>query len=62
MATLVHCPYCGSLNTKKTTNGKFSNVLAKAGSLMGGVLLQAATGVPGALTANIGYRNTWHQY
>lgn len=62
MATLVKCPFCGSYNTKKTTNGKMSNTLAKAGSIVGGTLLQMATGVPGILGANIGYGRTWHQY
>lgn len=62
MATIVKCPYCGSINTAKTTNGKLSDKLAKAGSVVGGALLEMATGVPGILGANIGYGRTWHQY
>lgn len=62
MSTLVKCPYCGSYNTAKTANGKASNVLAKAGSVVGGALLEMATGVPGILGANLGFGRTWHQY
>ena len=62
MATIVQCPYCGSINTAKTSNGKLADKLAKAGSVVGGALLEMATGVPGILGANIGYGRTWHQY
>lgn len=62
MSTLVNCPYCGSRNTTKTTNGKMSDALAKTGAVVGGALPQMVTGVPGILGANIGYRHTWHQY
>lgn len=62
MATLVQCPYCGSYQTSKTTNGKVSDVLAKTGAVVGGALLQMVTGVPGILGANLGYGRTWHQY
>ena len=61
MATLVQCPYCGSYQTSKTTNGKVSDVLAKTGAVVGGALLQMVTGVPGILGANLGYGKTWHQ-
>ncbi len=44
MATNVQCPYCGSYNTAKTTNGKFSRGIEAAASLVGGTLLQMATG------------------
>ena len=45
MATHVQCPNCGSYNTSKTTNGKVSDVLAKTGAVVGGALLNMATGV-----------------
>ena len=62
MATLVKCPHCGSYNTAKTSNGKLSDALAKTGAVVGGALLQMATGIPGILGANVGYGRTWHQY
>ncbi len=64
MATLVQCPYCGSYNTSKTTNGKVSDALAKTGAVVGGALLNMATGgfAAGLLGANFGYGRTWHQY
>lgn len=62
MATMIECPFCGSYDTKKTTNGKVSNGLAKAGAIVGGALLQMVTGVPGAIAAEAGYRQFWHQY
>ena len=62
MATMVKCPHCGSYDTKKTSNGKLTDNLAKAGAVVGGALLQMATGIPGILGANIGYGRTWHQF
>lgn len=62
MDTLVNCPYCGSFNTKKTTNGNLSNGLATVGAIVGGTLLQAVTGIPGIFGANVAYGQTWHQY
>lgn len=62
MATLVKCPHCGGYNTAKTSNGKLSDALAKTGAVVGGALLQMATGIPGILGANVGYGRTWHQY
>ena len=62
METIVQCPCCGSINTTKTANGKFSDKLAKVGAIVGGALLDVATGIPGILGANLGYRHTWHQY
>lgn len=62
MATTVKCPHCGSYNTKKTSNGKLTDNLAKAGAVVGGAILQMATGIPGILGANIGYGRTWHQF
>lgn len=63
MATLVKCPYCGSYNTSKTTNGKVSDALAKTGAVVGGALLNMVTGgIGGLIGANIGYGRTWHQY
>ena len=62
MATMVKCPHCGSYNTKKTSNGKLTDNLAKAGAVVGGAILQMATGIPGILGANIGYGRTWHQF
>ena len=62
MKTIVQCPYCGSYNTQKTANGNFSEKLAKVGAVVGGALLDVATGIPGILSANFGYRRTWHQY
>ena len=62
MATTVKCPHCGNYNTKKTSNGKLTDNLAKAGAVVGGALLQMATGIPGILGANIGYGRTWHQF
>ena len=59
---MIECPYCGSYETKKTTNGKLTNGLAKAGAIVGGAILQGLTGIPGILGANVGYNNTWHQY
>ena len=58
----VECPYCHSYETAKTSNGKFSDGLAKVGSVLGGTLLQIATGIPGILGANVAYGQTWHQY
>ena len=62
MATHVQCPNCGSYNTSKTTNGKVSDVLAKTGAVVGGALLNMATGgvAAGLLGANFGYGRTWH--
>ena len=64
MATTVQCPYCGSYNTSKTSNGKLSNGLATAGAIVGGALLSMVTGfgAAGILGANLGYGQTWHQY
>ena len=62
MATMVKCPHCGSYNTKKTSNGKLTDNLAKAGAVVGGALLQMSTGIPGILGSNIGYGRTWHQF
>ncbi len=62
MNTIVQCPYCGSYDTQKTKNGKLSDTLAKAGSIVGGALLQMATGIPGILGANTAYGRSWHQY
>ncbi|WP_270245296.1 hypothetical protein [Phocaeicola coprocola] len=63
MATIVKCPHCGSYHTSKTTNGKVSDVLAKTGAIVGGALINMATGgALGIIGANIGYGNTWHQY
>lgn len=62
MATIIECPHCGSFNTAKTSNGKLSDALAKTGAVVGGALLQMATGIPGILGANVGYDRTWHQY
>ena len=62
MATTVKCPHCGSYNTKKTSNGKLTDNIAKAGGVVGSALLQMATGIPGILGANIGYGRTWHQF
>ena len=63
MATLVKCPYCGNYNTSKTTNGKVSDILAKTGAVVGGALINMATGgALGIIGANIGYGRTWHQY
>ena len=62
MAAPVPCPYCGSHNTEKTNNGKFSSGLANTGAFAAGVLLQGLTGIPGILGVNLGYRYTWHQF
>lgn len=63
MATLVQCPHCGSYNTSKTSNGKLTNALATTGAIVGGALINMATGgCLGLLGANIGYGRTWHQY
>ena len=42
MATIVKCPYCGSINTTKTSNGKLTDKLAKAGAVVGGAILEMA--------------------
>ena len=64
MATLVQCPQCGSNNTAKTSNGKLSDALAKTGAVVGGALINMATGgtLGGLLGANFGYGRTWYQY
>lgn len=63
MAVPVKCPYCGSFKTSKTTNGKLSDTLAKTGAVVGGALIDIATGgLGGLLGANIGYGRTWHQF
>lgn len=64
MATLVQCPHCGSNNTAKTSNGKLSDALTKTGAVVGGALINMATGgtLGGLLGANFGYGRTWHQY
>lgn len=62
MATIVTCPYCGSYRTAKTANGKVSDAIAKTGAVVGGALLQMATGIPGILGANLGYARTWHEF
>lgn len=62
MATKVQCPYCGSYNTAKTTNGKFSRSIETAASFVGGTLLQMATGVPGILGVNLAMGKSWNQY
>ena len=49
MATLVKCPHCGSYNTEKTVNGKFSDALAKTGAILGGALINMATGGIGGI-------------
>lgn len=63
MATPVQYPYCGGYNTSNTTNGKVSDVLAKTGAVVGGALINMATGgALGIIGANIGYGRTWHQF
>ena len=63
MARFIKCPFCDSYNTSKTTNGKFSDALAKTGAVVGGALINMATGgIGGIIGANIGYGRTWHQY
>ncbi len=64
MSTIVQCPYCGCYNTAKTSNGKLSNALAMTGAVVGGALINMATGgvLGGLLGANLGYDSTWHQY
>ena len=62
MEAFIYCPYCDSRNTQKTSNGKFTDGLAKTGSFVGGGLLQGLTGLPGILGVNLGYKHTWHQY
>lgn len=63
MATLVHCPYCGSYNTLKTSNGKLTNVLAQTGAIAGGTLINLVTGGSlGIIGANFAYGRTWHQF
>lgn len=62
MSEQVKCPYCGSYNTAKTTNGKISRGISTAASIVGGALLQMATGVPGILGTNVAMGRTWHQY
>lgn len=63
MATLVQCPHCGSFNTQKTKNGKFSDALAQTGAIAGGALINLATGgMFGIIGANIAYGRTWHQF
>ena len=60
---MVKCPHCGSYNTKKTSNGKLSNAVAKTGAVLGGALINMVTGgIGGILGANFGYGQTWHQY
>lgn len=63
MIGIVKCPYCGSYNTKKTTNGKMSDAFAKTGAVVGGALINMVTGgIGGLLGANIAYGQSWHQY
>lgn len=63
MATLVQCPYCGSYNTAKTTNGKISDALSKTGAVVGGALINMVTGGSlGIIGTNIAYGRSWHQY
>lgn len=62
MRTWVQCPYCQGYNTDKTKNGNFSSRLATVGAVVGGALLEAASGIPGILSANLGFGRTWHQY
>ena len=62
MATIAQCPYCGSYNTTKNTNGKFSRSIETAASVVGGALLQMATGIPGILGVNVAMGKSWHQY
>lgn len=63
MATLVKCPHCGSYNTAKTTNGKLSNALATTGAVVGGALINMATGgCLGIIGANLAIGRSWHQY
>ena len=63
MSTLVKCPYCGSYETSKTTNGKLSDALAKTGSVVGGALINMITGgVGGIIGTNVAFARTWHQY
>lgn len=63
MAILVKCPHCGSYNTEKTVNGKFSDALAKTGAILGGALINMATGgIGGIIGTSVAYGRTWHQY
>ena len=63
MGTFVKCPHCGSYHTQKTSNGKFSDALAKTGSVVGGALINMVTGgVGGLIGANVAYGRSWHQY
>ena len=49
-------------NTTKNTNGKFSRSIETAASVVGGALLQMATGIPGILGVNVAMGKSWHQY
>lgn len=63
MSEIVKCPYCGSYNTEKTSNGKMSDAIAKTGAVVGGALINMVTGgLGGLLGANIAYGQSWHQY
>lgn len=63
MSEIVKCPYCGSYNTKKTSNGKMSDAIAKTGAVVGGALINMVTGgIGGLIGANIAYGQSWHQY
>lgn len=62
MSLQVQCPFCGSYNTAKTTNGKVSNSVTTAASVIGGAVLQMFTGIPGIIGPNVIIGRTWHQY
>lgn len=63
MKATPKCPHCGSYNTQKTVNGMLSDAAAKVGSVVGGALINMATGgIGGIIGANIGYGRTWHQF
>ena len=62
MKDYVQCPYCGSYSTEASTKGKITRGLQTVGSIVGGALLQLATGVPGILGANIGIAAGTHQF
>lgn len=62
MSSNVQCPYCGSYNTAKTTNGKVSREASTVAGILGGTVLQMVTGIPGIFGTDIAIARTWHQY
>ncbi len=63
----VECPYCGSLNVKKTAKGKLTRGIAQVGGVLGGAVASTLVGAAGVslsglLVRKLALETGYHQY